>query len=211
MSNKKAATLRVIVEIIFLTLFFFLLSNKDLQRWFLMFGIGLLGALFLGRVYCGWVCPMETLFRPINWLYSRLRIKRLKTPAVFKKNIFRWAILVLFVILMVAFKAFKIRINLLLYITAFSVLVTLVFEEEFWHRYICPFGTLLSMFSKSPLFGMRVEKTSCVSCGICQRVCPVSAIETEEDGMKIDSSECLVCLKCKESCPKLSINYSRFE
>jgi len=208
MSNKKAATLRVIVEIVFLALFLFLLKNKDLQRWFLIFGIGLLGALFLGRVYCGWVCPMETLFRPINWLYSKLRIKRLKTPAVFKNNIFRWAILVLFVMLMVAVKAFTIRINPLLYITAFSVLVTLVFEEEFWHRYICPFGTLLSIFSRNPLFGMRVEKTSCVSCGICQRVCPVSAIEKEADGMKIDTSECLVCLKCKEKCPKTSITYS---
>jgi len=209
MSNKKATTLRVIVEIIFLALFLFLLRNKDLQRWFLIFGIGLLGAIFLGRVYCGWICPMETLFRPINWLYSKLKIKRLKTPAVFKNNIFRWTVLVLFVMLMVAVKAFKIRMNLLLYITAFSVLVTLVFEEEFWHRYICPFGTLLSIFSRNPLFGMRVEKTSCVSCGICQRVCPVSAIEKEDDGMKIDTSECLVCLKCKEKCPKTSITYSR--
>ncbi|NLT45239.1 MAG: 4Fe-4S binding protein, partial [Thermotogaceae bacterium] len=205
MSNKKATTLRVIVEIIFLALFLFLLRNKDLQRWFLIFGIGLLGAIFLGRVYCGWICPMETLFRPINWLYSKLKIKRLKTPAVFKNNIFRWTVLVLFVMLMVAVKAFRIRMNLLLYITAFSVLVTLVFEEEFWHRYICPFGTLLSIFSRNPLFGMRVEKTSCVSCGICQRVCPVSAIEKEDDGMKIDTSECLVCLKCKEKCPKTSI------
>jgi polyferredoxin len=209
MSNKKATTLRVIVEIIFLALFLFLLRNKDLQRWFLIFGIGLLGAIFLGRVYCGWICPMETLFRPINWLYSKLKIKRLKTPAVFKNNIFRWTVLVLFVMLMVAVKAFRIRMNLLLYITAFSVLVTLVFEEEFWHRYICPFGTLLSIFSRNPLFGMRVEKTSCVSCGICQRVCPVSAIEKEDDGMKIDASECLVCLKCKEKCPKTSITYSR--
>ncbi len=209
MSNKKATALRVIVEIIFLALFLFLLRNKDLQRWFLIFGIGLLGAIFLGRVYCGWICPMETLFRPINWLYSKLKIKRLKTPAVFKNNIFRWTVLVLFVMLMVAVKAFKIRMNLLLYISAFSVLVTLVFEEEFWHRYICPFGTLLSIFSRNPLFGMRVEKTSCVSCGICQRVCPVSAIEKEDDGMKIDASECLVCLKCKEKCPKTSITYSR--
>ena len=78
LSIKRAAALIVIVEIIFLALFFFLLKNKDLQRWFLIFEIGLLGTLFLGRVYCGWVCPMETLFRPINWLYSKLRLKRLK-------------------------------------------------------------------------------------------------------------------------------------
>lgn len=79
LSIKRAAALIVIVEIIFLALFFFLSKNKDLQRWFLIFEIGLLGTLFLGRVYCGWVCPMETLFRPINWLYSKLRLKRLKT------------------------------------------------------------------------------------------------------------------------------------
>jgi polyferredoxin len=208
MTNRKAAALRVIVEVGFLFLFFFLLRSRDLQKWFLIFGIGLVGALFLGRFYCGWICPMETLFRPINWLYSKLRVKRLKTPAIFKNNVFRWSILVLFLLLMVAVRIFKIKVNLLLYITAFSVLITLVFEEEFWHRYMCPFGTMLSLFSRKPLFGMKVEKPPCVSCGICQNVCPVSAIESEEDGMKIDTSECLVCLKCKESCPKISIKYS---
>ncbi|MBN2220349.1 MAG: 4Fe-4S binding protein [Kosmotogaceae bacterium] len=211
MTNRKAAALRVIVQVVFLFLFFFLLRSSDLQKWFLIFGIGLVGALFLGGFYCGWICPMETLFRPINWLYSKLRVKRLKTPAIFKNNVFRWSIIVLFLLLMVAVRVFKIKVNLLLYITAFSVLITLVFEEEFWHRYMCPFGTLLSLFSRKPLFGMKVEKPSCVSCGICQNVCPVSAIETEEDGMKIDNSECLVCLKCKESCPKISIKYSRLE
>jgi len=211
MSSKKAATLRVIVEVLFLALFVFLLRNRDLQRWFLIFGVGLLGAIFLGRVYCGWICPMETLFRPIDWLYAKLRLKRLRTPAIFKNGVFRWTILILFVVLMIAVRVFKIKINLLLYITVFSVLVTLIFEEEFWHRYMCPFGTLLTFFSKKPFFGMKIDKPSCVSCGICQKVCPVSAIEKESDGMKIDNSECLVCLKCKEKCPKLSITYSRSE
>ncbi|KUK66344.1 MAG: Uncharacterized protein XD86_1226 [Mesotoga infera] len=142
---------------------------------------------------------------------SKLRLKRLKTPTIFKNNVFRWTILLLFLSLMVAVRVFKIKVNLLLYITVFSLLITLVFEEEFWHRYMCPFGTLLSLFSRKPLFGMKVEKPSCVSCWICQTVCPVSAIEKENDGIKIDTSECLVCLKWKESCPEISIKYSIFE
>jgi polyferredoxin len=210
-SNRKVAALRVIVEVVFMFLFFFLLRNRDLQKWFLIFGIGLVRALLMGRFYCGWICQMETLFRPINWLYSKLRLKRLKTPTIFKNNVFRWTILFLFLLLMVAVRVFKIKVNLLLYVAVFSLLITLVFEEEFWHRYVCPFGTLLSLFSRKPMFGMKVEKPSCVSCGICQTVCPVSAIEKENDGMKIDTSECLVCLKWKESCPEISIKYSIFE
>ena len=101
MTNRKAAALRVIVEVGFLFLFFFLLRSRDLQKWFLIFGIGLVGALFLGRFYCGWICPMETLFRPINWLYSKLRVKRLKVPAISKNNVFRWSILFLFLLLII--------------------------------------------------------------------------------------------------------------
>ena len=209
MMKKSAATARVIVEILFLALVVFLLRERSLQKWFLIFGGGLVASLVFGRIYCGWICPMETLFRPIDWLYSKLGIKRFKTPKLFRGSAFRWIVLALFLLLMVATRLFHLKVNLLLYITALSVLVTLFFEEEFWHRWICPFGTLLSLFSKRPLFGMRVKKPTCVSCGICQRVCPVDAIEREEDGMKIDTSECLVCLKCGEKCPKLSINYSR--
>jgi len=150
MTNRKAAALRVIVEVGFLFLFFFLLRSRDLQKWFLIFGIGLVGALFLGRFYCGWICPMETLFRPINWLYSKLRVKRLKAPAISKNNVFRWSILFLFLLLIIAVRVFKIKVNLLLYVTAFSVLITLVFEEEFWQRCMYPFGTLLSLFSRKP-------------------------------------------------------------
>jgi hypothetical protein len=34
MTNRKAAALRVIVEVGFLFLFFFLLRSRDLQKWF---------------------------------------------------------------------------------------------------------------------------------------------------------------------------------
>lgn len=209
MTYKRAATLRVLAELGSLVLFIFLLRSGGLQKWFLIFIGGLVAALLLGRVYCGWICPMETLFRPINWLYSKLKIKRLKTPVIVKNSFFRWGILAFFLFSMIAVRVFKLKLNLLLYITALSVLVTLLFEEEFWHRYVCPFGTLLTVFSKRPLFGMRVKQSSCVSCGVCRAVCPVGAIEPEENGMKISTAECLVCLKCKEKCPKLSIDYSR--
>lgn len=42
--------------------------------------------------------------------------------------------------------------------------------------------------------------SECVKCGICQDVCPTSAI-IEADDQFIISDTCILCGKCSEACP----------
>lgn len=76
--------LRLFTEIIFLLIFTLLFRQRVLQRWIFVFGIGVLLSFIIGRLYCAWVCPIATFFRPINWIYKKLGINRLKTPQFFK-------------------------------------------------------------------------------------------------------------------------------
>lgn len=76
---------------------------------------------------------MNTAFRCINWIYGKLKIKRFAPPAFLSKNWFRYSIVVLFIATMVAVNVMNIRINLFLYITLASILITLLFTENFWH------------------------------------------------------------------------------
>jgi formate hydrogenlyase subunit 6/NADH:ubiquinone oxidoreductase subunit I len=56
---------------------------------------------------------------------------------------------------------------------------------------------------------IEYEADPCTGCGLCERVCPSGAIETEtEDGefvWRYDLSRCLFCGQCTEACPPNAI------
>ncbi len=194
--------MRVISEITAAALFLILLKNQKLQLWIIIFGITALLSFFWGRFYCSWICPMNTAFQGINRIYGKLKISRLKTPKFLQNNILRIVMLILFVASMIVIKKMNLKLNILLYITLFAILITLLFEEEFWHRRLCPFGTILSFTSRKSRLTMNIDEQTCVACGKCQKVCPTSSIVTLENKKRRNTShECLLCGKCIEACP----------
>ncbi|MCK5736503.1 MAG: 4Fe-4S dicluster domain-containing protein, partial [Spirochaetaceae bacterium] len=101
-----------------------------------------------------------------------------------------------------------IKFNVLLYLTGFSVLLTLIFQEVFWHRHLCPFGTILSFTSRKALYSLKINEEGCIECGKCQEVCPSESILTLENGKRKNlSNECLHCVKCINVCPVSVCNY----
>ena len=64
---------------------------------------------------------------------------------------------------------------------------------------VCPVGTLLGLISKFTFFKLKIDKSSCEGCGLCERVCKAECIEkvTKE----IDFSRCVVCFDCTNVCP----------
>lgn len=210
--NKTRYVLRIVTEIIALALIVLLVKNRKLQMWFLVFGAGVLVSLFAGRFFCGWVCPMGTLFRPIGWVYKKLGIKRLGVPKFMEKGWVRVLFLLLFVALMVVTRVLKLKVNVLLYMIVFSVVLTLVFTEELWHRRLCPFGTILSVTSRLAPGGMNIKRDDCIACGKCQRVCPSGSIVTAEDKKRINRPwECLLCYNCVDTCPTDACVYGRVQ
>ena len=203
MNKTRAITiLRVVSEIAAAALFLILLKNQKLQLWIIIFGITALLSFFWGRFYCSWICPMNTAFRGINWIYGKLKISRLKTPRFLRNNILRTVLLILFVASMIVIKKMNLKLNILLYITLFAILITLFFVEEFWHRRLCPFGTILSLTSRKSRLTMNIDEQTCTACGKCQKVCPTSSIVTLENKKRRNTShECLLCGKCIEACP----------
>ena len=205
---SKKTYIRLITELLFLGIFIFLIFNHSLQKWLPIFGAGVILSLFFSRFYCGWMCQMNTLFRPINWLYGKLGIKRLKTPAFFKFKAVRYIILILILTSMVLTMKFKLKVNLLLYVTIASVAVTLIFEESFWHNHVCPYGTILSLSSRPAKLSVKIDEEKCTACGLCQKVCPAEAITTLDNKKRqITTNSCLTCFKCQEVCPSDAIAY----
>ena len=58
----------------------------------------------------------------------------------------------------------------------------------------------------------KVNKSKCISCGMCIEECPVNAIDIAKDQegkgykrMEIDQDKCTGCLSCKDICPNKAI------
>jgi polyferredoxin len=79
------------------------------------------------------------------------------------------------------------------------LVVASVLVQNFWCRYLCPYGALLGLASLlSPL---RIRRTSdaCIDCAKCARACP-SALPVDKL-VSIKSAECTGCLECVSVCP----------
>lgn len=93
-----------------------------------------------------------------------------------------------------------------LFILAFFILVfsLVVLAPRFWCRSLCPAGALLALFSNRPLMRRKVSP-ACTQCGLCQRRCPMQAIE--EDPHKTNHQECIVCQECVRVCPEEAVSF----
>ena len=67
-----------IIRILFLALFIFLLTNGKVMLWLALFGASLVAALIFGRIYCGYVCPMNTLMIPVYWISNKFKLQTSK-------------------------------------------------------------------------------------------------------------------------------------
>ena len=69
-----------------------------------LFGASLIAAIFFGRVYCGYACPMNTVMTPIEWLSTRMHLQTSSTPNWLKKGILPWVALGISVIVIILSK-----------------------------------------------------------------------------------------------------------
>ena len=149
-----------------------------------VFMLPLIFALLYGRVFCGAVCPLGAIqdlfvFRAIKvprWLEGPLGLLRF----------FYLGLAVFFVVVygrfviceydpFVAFFRMSGQWWKLTLGAAF-LLVGLVIARPYC-RYLCPYGALLSVFSRWTSVEVRITPEECNNCTLCDAVCPFGAID----------------------------------
>ena len=224
MKVQTTKTIQTIIQISMLIGFSVLFIAGKAQIWMAVFIGSLLLSIFFSRFYCGWVCPIRTIQRPLTFIKKKLGLKQRSGPAFLRNSITRSVMLAIFLVLMfIVFRTGQ-QLPVLPALLAAGVIISLFFSENLWHRWLCPYGTLLSLPSGRLGNKLQIRQQDCISCGICERVCPSSAVNTFEIsdasaankqqlkrkiGYQINHSECLVCLECQRQCPVQAIKYHR--
>lgn len=179
-------------------------------------------AFLLRKAFCSWLCPVGTLSEYL-WRAGRLIFRRnfqlprwldlpLRSLKYLLLGFFVWAVgnmstdaIEQFMHSPYGVIADVRMLNFFRYLgeTAATVLFVLVVAsvlvQNFWCRYLCPYGALLGLASlSSPLRIRRTEQT-CIDCAKCAKACPSSL--PVDKLITIKSGECTGCLECVAVCP----------
>ncbi|HEY3442802.1 MAG TPA: 4Fe-4S binding protein [Paludibaculum sp.] len=79
------------------------------------------------------------------------------------------------------------------------IVLASVFVQNFWCRYLCPYGALMGLASLLSPLRIRRNAQTCIDCGKCAKACP-SRLPVDQL-IQIRSAECLGCLECVAACP----------
>ncbi len=194
------------VQVVTLALFIFLFITGKVQVWMIIFLASVLLTLLFGRFYCGWLCPINTVIRPITWLKRKLKIKRKPMPTWIKTDVLRIVLLVLFLATMAFVLITGNQLPVLPLLVVLGVILSIFFDEALWHRHLCPYGTILSFSGRFSRKAVTIDADACNNCTLCARVCPANAIIKDEKH-EIIKKECLVCHECERVCNQDAIAY----
>lgn len=179
--------------------------KADLARNLIITFAVLFGVTFLfGRIFCSMFCPCGILQEIVSGFADNDFEKRKNQPAKYIIAV------VLFALLYFAF-AKSVHFAMLPMVVAgvvlsIAVLVLSYFKGRLFCTSVCPIGTVLGLIAKFSPLKMSMNKDECLSCGMCERNCQASCLDSCEQ--EIDNENCLKCFKCMSYCSRDAIGYS---
>ena len=187
-----------------------------------LFAVFAAASALLKKAFCSWLCPVGTLSEYL-WKFGRKLFRRnLMVPFWFdlvlrslKYLLLAFFIYIVFTMPVDSLIGFMmspfglvadvkmlnffrnigtIGLAVLMTLAALSVVI-----QNFWCRYLCPYGALMGILSALSPVKIRRDETACIDCGKCNKACP-SHLPVDQL-VQIRSVECTACMECVAVCP----------
>jgi len=72
-------------------------------------------------------------------------------------------------------------------------------------KYICPITVFLKPMSYFSLLRIKCKEDKCISCGKCEKICPMNVEITNNSRKRLNGTECILCMECVRNCPKKAL------
>ncbi len=180
-------------------------------------------AFFLKKGFCSWVCPVGFLSEYLWKTGKKIFGRNFKLPAIVDYPLRSVKYIIMFFFVYAAFSMnandlknfiygnynkiadvemllFFLKMSRLTFWVLAGLIVLSLFIQNFWCRYLCPYGALLGLLSVFSPFKITRHPESCTGCADCTAACPAHIRVHQLE--RIRSDECMACMACIETCPE---------
>jgi polyferredoxin len=184
--------------------------------------IFLLSSMLLKKTFCSWICPVGTVSEYLWKLGRKVMRRNFTIPRWLDIPLrsLKYLLMALFLFIVISMSAEALNdfmvapfgiiadVKMLNFfreigIVGVGVLASLVilsvFIQNFWCRFLCPYGALMGIVSTLSPVKIRRDPDACIDCGKCNKACP-SGLPVDRL-LQIRSLECTGCMQCVASCP----------
>lgn len=187
-------------------------------------------ALFGGRLYCAWVCPVNVLTDTAAWLRRRLGLKSGRVPdantrywvlagsllaaALTSSVVWEWVNPVTVVQRSLIFGLGG-SLTVVIAIFAYDLLVA----SRGWCGHLCPMGAFYGLLGQKSLLRITADRRgACNDCMDCFKVCPEPQVirpalkKAGQDSPLILDRDCTNCGRCIDVCGRNVFHFThRFD
>lgn len=174
----------------------------------------LIVGMILGRVFCSWICPLNTLF---EWLSDiRKPEKRGGKNNLQPYWLLAWLLpmalitgLPLFTMISpigIVMRGLVFGVGLEIVLLVGLVALELFYDKKFWCRRCCPVGALYGLLGRWRALKIKVDAMQCTSCGSCRKSCTMG-VNPGSEGIT-DTLFCTNCGDCIDVCAAKTVGYT---
>jgi polyferredoxin len=185
-----------------------------------------IGSLFLGRLFCGWICPggatQELCMRVNSKSYNGKKRNWIKY--------FIWAPWITIVAIVfvqsggvraidpfyqtyygISISDLTSAVTFLIFFSIISGVSIAAGKRAFCHSgcWMAPFmviGRKIRNAGKWSALHLVADKNQCINCRTCTKGCPMSLdVNSMVQSGSMENSECILCATCADNCPKAAI------
>lgn len=195
-------------------------TQKIHQSSFILMILVFVLSFLFGSVFCSWVCPLGSVQEWVGKIGKRIFKKRYnhfiprgidKYMRYLRYIMLLWVLYATATTARLAFSAIDPYYALFnfwigevavtgLVVLGVTLLASLLVERP-WCKYACPYGALLGITNLFSVFSIRRRETTCKSCNLCARECPMNIpVDTVT---VVRDHQCIGCLECTSEaiCP----------